>query len=135
MELYVADVTNKNDVEDMVQKIINVWGGIDIAINNAGGSQGSIAAVDELEDDTVSTSLLQLNVVGPHIVTSSVVRLTMNSDADDDNTCIKSNSNTDDNNGTSPAVRGQILNISSKAGKVGLPSMSFYVASKFALEV
>ena len=120
MDLYVADVTKKNDVENMVKKITEAWGGIDIAINNAGGSQGPKGNVDELQDDEVLSNLLQLNVVGPHIVTSSVVRLAMmtsKADKDSDST-----------------VRAQILNISSKAGKVGLPSMSFYVASKFALE-
>eukprot|EP00529_Nitzschia_sp_RCC80_P030444 CAMPEP_0113524576 /NCGR_PEP_ID=MMETSP0014_2-20120614/46289_1 /TAXON_ID=2857 /ORGANISM="Nitzschia sp." /LENGTH=300 /DNA_ID=CAMNT_0000422695 /DNA_START=266 /DNA_END=1168 /DNA_ORIENTATION=+ /assembly_acc=CAM_ASM_000159 len=122
MDLYVADVTKKNDVDDMVQKITDTWGGIDIAINNAGGSQGPKGNVDELQDDQVLSNLLSLNVVGPHIVTSSVVRLAMTT-----------NKNDNDDDDDSP-VRGQILNISSKAGKVGLPSMSFYVASKFALE-
>jgi NAD(P)-dependent dehydrogenase (short-subunit alcohol dehydrogenase family) len=48
-------------------------------------------------------------VVGPHIDTNAVTRLAM-----------KEN--------------GRILNVSSKAGKVGLQNYSFYVASKFALE-
>ena len=49
--------------------------------------------------------------MGVHIVTSSVLRQAM-----------------------LPAKAGKIVNISSKAGKVGLPMMSQYVASKFALE-
>jgi short-subunit dehydrogenase len=55
-------------------------------------------------------SLLDLNVVSVHIVTSAVLQQSM----------LK--------NG------GRIVNISSRAGKMGLPAVSFYCASKFALE-
>lgn len=53
--------------------------------------------------------ILQVNVVAVHIVTSAVLRLAM-------------------------PENGHIVNISSKAGKTGIANMSFYVASKFALE-
>ncbi|KAG7367562.1 3-oxoacyl-ACP reductase [Nitzschia inconspicua] len=109
MNIHVADVTKKEDVEAMVQEIVNNWGGIDILINNAGGAQQQKGSVDILEDEQALTSLLQLNVVSVHLVTNAVCRLAMKKD-------------------------GRILNISSKAGKVGLENYSFYVASKFALE-
>jgi NAD(P)-dependent dehydrogenase (short-subunit alcohol dehydrogenase family) len=109
MTAYVVDVTNQQQVDTMVQDIVDLWGGIDVLVNNAGGSQNPKGAVHTLNDPVKFTSLLQLNVVGPHIVTNAVTRLAM-----------KEN--------------GRILNVSSKAGKVGLQNYSFYVASKFALE-
>ena len=107
MQLFEADVTNKQSVESMVREIKDQWGGLDILINNAGGAQKK-GPVDSLDSDDLQ-SLLQLNVIGPQIVTSQVLKHCMPKDR-------------------------HILNISSKAGKVGLPDMSFYVASKFALE-
>jgi meso-butanediol dehydrogenase/(S,S)-butanediol dehydrogenase/diacetyl reductase len=104
-----CDVTNPTQVESMVQKIVDQWGGLDILINNAGGAQPTKGTVESLSDPQELMQLLQLNVVGVHMVTSTVLRLAMKKD-------------------------GHILNISSKAGKVGLANMSFYVASKFALE-
>jgi len=107
-----CDVTNPTQVESIVQQVVDRWGGLDILINNAGGAQPIKGPVDLLSNNAQElTTLLQLNVVAVHSVTSAVVKLAMMS-----------------NQG------GRILNISSKAGKVGLPNMSFYVASKFALE-
>jgi NAD(P)-dependent dehydrogenase (short-subunit alcohol dehydrogenase family) len=108
IQLYEADVTNVQSVESMVQEIRDKWGGLDILINNAGGAQKSKGPMDTLDSQNLQ-SLLQLNVVGPQIVTSAVLKYAMPKD-------------------------GKIVNISSKAGKVGLPNYSFYVASKFALE-
>ncbi|KAL3923234.1 MAG: hypothetical protein SGILL_001768, partial [Bacillariaceae sp.] len=110
---HVADVTNPQQVEKMVSDIVKEWGGLDILINNAGGAQNPKGPVDTLNDPEPLSSLLKLNVVGPHIVTNAVCRLAMAMTQDGG---------------------GRILNISSKAGKVGLPNYSFYVASKFALE-
>jgi 3-oxoacyl-[acyl-carrier protein] reductase len=108
MMMLLADVTNPQQVESMVQAIVEKWGGLDILINNAGGGQQPKGPVDTIESEAL-TKLLQLNVVGCHIVTSTVLKLAMPND-------------------------GNIVNISSKAGKVGLPNYSLYVASKFALE-
>ena len=107
---YVCDVTNQTQVENMIQNIIQDWGGIDILVNNAGTAQQPKGPVDTLDAENLS-SLLQLNVVAQHIVTSTVLRLN-----------------------AIPSSGGHILQISSKAGKVGLENYSFYVASKFALE-
>jgi NAD(P)-dependent dehydrogenase (short-subunit alcohol dehydrogenase family) len=93
----------------MVDSIVTKWGGIDILINNAGAAQRKKGAFDELESDDF-VALLNLNVVAVHRVTSAVVK------------------------SEAMTQGGRIINISSKAGKIGIPNMSFYVASKFALE-
>jgi NAD(P)-dependent dehydrogenase (short-subunit alcohol dehydrogenase family) len=111
MSLHVTDVTNKTEVEETVNTIIKQWGGIDILINNAGTSQSPRKGTLETLSADDLRSLLDLNVVGVHIVTSAVLRQSM-----------------------LPAKDGKIINISSRAGKVGYPSMSHYCASKFALE-
>jgi NAD(P)-dependent dehydrogenase (short-subunit alcohol dehydrogenase family) len=107
MSIHVADCTHAVQVESMIKSIVDHWGGLDILINNAGGS-GPSGPMETL-DAAALTQLLQLNVVGPQIVTSAVVRHAMPAD-------------------------GTIVNISSRAGKIGLANKSFYVASKFALE-
>lgn len=109
MSLHVVDVTNVSEIEAMVEKIRKDWGGLDILINNAGGAQPTKGSVDTLDAQDL-TNLLELNVVGVHAVTSAVLR------------------------GRLMEQGGHIVNISSKAGKVGLANMSLYVASKFALE-
>jgi 3-oxoacyl-[acyl-carrier protein] reductase len=98
-----------------VQEIVDIHGGLDILINNAGGAQQPKGSMDTLDAQDLN-QLLQLNVVGAHTVTSSVVSKAMAKPE------------------ATGGGGGRILNISSKAGKVGLPNNSFYVASKFALE-
>ena len=110
MSLHVADVTNEAEIEDTVATIVKQWGGIDVLINNAGTSQKQKGTLETLSTVDLR-NLLDLNVVGVHIVTAAVLRQAM-----------------------LPANNGKIVNISSRAGKVGLASMSHYCASKFALE-
>lgn len=111
METHVVDVTRENEVEQMVKCIVKKWGGIDVLINNAGCNQAEKGPAHKLETGDL-TKLLDLNIVSVHSVTSSVLR----------------NSMLEQKSG------GRIINISSKAGKIGIPGSSFYVASKFALE-
>ena len=73
MSLHVADVTNVSQVEETVDTIVKKWGGIDILINNAGSSQRTKGRLEELSADDLR-SLLDLNVVGVHAVTSAVLR-------------------------------------------------------------
>lgn len=108
--IQVADVTNKDQVESMVKTVVKEFGGIDVLINNVGGSQATKGPMEMLDSEDL-LNLLNLNVVSVHLVTSAVLRQTMLQ------------------NGS-----GRIVNISSRAGKVGLPNYSFYCASKFALE-
>jgi NAD(P)-dependent dehydrogenase (short-subunit alcohol dehydrogenase family) len=93
----------------MVQSVVKEWGGIDILINNAGGGQAVQGPAETLQADDLRR-LLDLNVVAVHSVTSSVLQQGMLTNG------------------------GRIVNISSRAGKKGLPNISFYVVSKFALE-
>lgn len=109
MDLYLADVTKQAQITETVQAIVKKWGGIDILINNAGRGQAGKGPSQTLDSSELQ-NLLNLNVVSVHMVTSAVVNEAM----------IKTG--------------GKIVNISSRAGKVGLPNVSFYVASKFALE-
>ncbi len=105
----VSDVTNTDEVEKMVKTVVDKFGGIDILINNAGAGHPR-SPLETLSTDDLRR-LLELNVCGVHSVTSAVLRQAM-----------------------LPAQSGRIVNISSRAGKVGLPNLSLYCASKFALE-
>jgi len=108
-DMYVVDLKDEGQVEDMVDQVVNKWGGIDILINNAGrGSRKGLVT------DLTSSELrdvLDLNIVSVHSITSAVLRKAMKKQKS-----------------------GRIINISSRAAKIGIPQMSFYVASKFALE-
>jgi len=114
----VCDVTDESQVESAVQSIVAEEGDIDVVINNAGGAQSPKGPVGTLEGSQLEF-LLKLNVLGPQLITSAVCKHAPSWKMDDND------------ESSSPKV---ILNISSKAGKVGLQNYSLYVASKFALE-
>ena len=103
----VADVNDSVQVHAMVDSIVSLWGGIDVLINNAGVSQSTKGTFDSMDSDDL-LRVLNINVVAVHRVTSAVV----------------------------PHMKtgGGIINIFSRAGKLARPDISFYVASKFALE-
>mmetsp|Transcript_1068 Transcript_1068/g.1657 ORF Transcript_1068/g.1657 Transcript_1068/m.1657 type:complete len:287 (+) Transcript_1068:210-1070(+) len=110
MGIYVVDLKDQEQVDSMVSSIVEKFGGIDILINNGGSNQAGKGPSYELATSDLR-DLLDLNIASVHTVTSSVLKKTM----------LKNGS-------------GRIVNISSKAGKIGIPNMSFYCASKFALE-
>jgi NAD(P)-dependent dehydrogenase (short-subunit alcohol dehydrogenase family) len=103
-----CDVTDEIQVETMVQTIVEQWGGLDILINNVGGQQTTMNNVSHLSS-TEFHRMLNLNVVSVHTVTSKVLQ------------------------SSSSSLRA-IVNVSSRAGKMGLPGYAFYCATKFALE-
>jgi 3-oxoacyl-[acyl-carrier protein] reductase len=45
-----ADVTNKSEVQKMIDELCQKWGGIDILVNNAGGSLHTPYKLDEIEE-------------------------------------------------------------------------------------
>src|SRR5690606_40275618 len=44
-----ADVSNKNEVEAMIEELVQTWGSIDILVNNAGGGLDAAYTLDEYE--------------------------------------------------------------------------------------
>eukprot|EP00531_Pseudo-nitzschia_arenysensis_P012246 CAMPEP_0116133516 /NCGR_PEP_ID=MMETSP0329-20121206/10149_1 /TAXON_ID=697910 /ORGANISM="Pseudo-nitzschia arenysensis, Strain B593" /LENGTH=395 /DNA_ID=CAMNT_0003628155 /DNA_START=103 /DNA_END=1290 /DNA_ORIENTATION=- len=128
MKFVVCDVTDESQVDYMVQEIVSGDDSdgrdIDILINNAGGSQSPKGPVGTLENNQLE-QLLKLNVIGPQLITSAVCKHSQGWAA-------KVEEETESE--APPSQQKVILNISSKAGKVGLQNYSFYVATKFALE-
>jgi NAD(P)-dependent dehydrogenase (short-subunit alcohol dehydrogenase family) len=102
-----ADVTNRQVVEEMVERIASRFGTIDVLVNNAGGI-GSLAAFEDLTDADWQT-LFDLNVFSMVRVTRAVL----------------------------PYMRrhkhGRIINIASESGIQPDPEMPHYNASKAAI--
>jgi len=101
-----TDVTAEGAVTQMADDAIRELGGIDILVNNAG--QGMSATIGDASSADVDT-LFRLNVLAPAAAIRAVV----------------------------PIMRaqgsGMIINISSMAGRVVVPRIGYYSASKFAL--
>ena len=101
-----TDVTAEGAVKQMADDVIRELGGIDMLVNNAG--QGMSATIGDASGADVET-LFRLNVLAAAAAIRAVV----------------------------PIMRaqgsGMIINISSMAGRVVVPRIGYYSASKFAL--
>jgi NADP-dependent 3-hydroxy acid dehydrogenase YdfG len=101
------DVTHKAGIENAVQESLKAFGRIDVLVNNAG--YGLTGSIEEVSDKEIRDQF-ETNVFGLLNVTRAVL----------------------------PILRkqrsGHILNISSLAGRLGIPTMGIYNGSKFALE-
>jgi NAD(P)-dependent dehydrogenase (short-subunit alcohol dehydrogenase family) len=101
------DVTNDASVERAVNAAIAKAGRIDVAINNAGYY---LSGLEEAVTTEQAQRLMDTNFIGPVRVNRAVL----------------------------PHMRrqrsGVLIHVSSAAGRVVLPSVGFYCASKFALE-
>jgi NAD(P)-dependent dehydrogenase (short-subunit alcohol dehydrogenase family) len=101
------DVTQDSSVEAAVDAAIGQAGRIDIAVNNAGYG---LMGVSEAVTPEQATRIMETNFMGPVRVNRAVL----------------------------PHMRrqksGLLIHISSGAGRVVVPSMGFYCASKWALE-
>jgi len=102
----LADVSIENDCRHFIESTINIFGGIDILINNAGVSMRAL-----LKDTTsdVIRKVMEINFFGSVYCT----RFALNSILE---------------------RKGSIVGVSSIAGYRGLPGRSGYSASKFALQ-
>jgi len=101
------DVTKTDSVKDAVNRIIADEGHIDVLVNNAG--YGLVSTVEDATDEEMSRQF-DVNVLGLLKVTREVLphmRETKN---------------------------GVIINISSFLGKMGLPLLAHYNASKYAVD-
>jgi NAD(P)-dependent dehydrogenase (short-subunit alcohol dehydrogenase family) len=105
-----CDVTDRAQVQAMVAATVEQLGRIDIIVNNAGlPSDAGAATILDMDDD-VWYRTVDVNVNGVYLVTKiagAVMR--------------------DAGNG------GSIVNISSMAGRVGLPNYGAYCATKFGV--
>ena len=101
-----TDVTDGGAVEQLAQDTIRELGGIDILVNNAG--IGITAPIGDASSADVE-AVFKLNVLAAAAAIRAVVP-TMRAQHD-----------------------GMIINISSMAGKVVIPRIGYYSASKFAL--
>lgn len=106
-KVFALDVTQELDRERLIHKVVEMWGRIDILINNAGISYRSV-----VEHMTEKDELLQMktNYLGP----MGLIRLILPMMRE--------------------RGRGKIINVSSVSGMLAMPTMASYSASKYALE-
>lgn len=102
---HTADVSKESDCHQFIQKVIKVYGTIDILINNAGISMRAL--FEETDLDTLK-KLMDINFWGAVYCTKFALPFIIEN-------------------------KGSVAGISSIAGFRGLPGRSGYSASKFAL--
>ncbi len=100
-----TDVTVREQAEALVERALEIFGRLDVLVNNAG--RGHLASVEDT-DDKVIASIFAVNVFALWHTTRPALRAMRRQG------------------------RGHIINVSSMAGKVGFPFNSAYVAAKHA---
>jgi NAD(P)-dependent dehydrogenase (short-subunit alcohol dehydrogenase family) len=101
------DVTDEDDVERVVERIVDEQGRIDCLVNNAGYGQ-----LGPVEDVTVEglADQFEVNVFGPHRLAREVLPHMRQRQT------------------------GTIVNVSSVVGRLAVPGTGVYAGSKFAME-
>jgi len=101
-----ADVRNEEDVKNLISRIVDEFGRLDILINNAG-----VAHKKRLEETTLEEydEIMDTNLKGVFLCAKYAISHIKNS------------------------KNGKIINISSVAGLHGIPEFSVYSASKFGV--
>lgn len=107
LKVLQLDVTDDKSVKDAFRQINDESSRIDVLVNNAG--YGAIGAVEEMSLDEFK-SQFETNFFGVIRVTKEVIPIMRNQG------------------------NGNIINVSSVGGKIGIPLNSAYISSKFALE-
>ena len=107
LELRALDVTDGAAVDALIQSVLAERGAVDVLVNNAGISVGG--AVEEASLDAFA-SVMETNFFGALRCTKAVL----------------------------PSMRergsGTIVSVTSQGGRIAVPTLSTYSASKFALE-
>lgn len=101
------DVTSASSREALYQEINEVWGGVNVLINNAGISYRAVVEHMTEEDE-------QKQMATNYFGSMAMIRLALPSMRE--------------------KGRGKIINVSSVSGMLAMPTMSSYSASKYALE-
>ncbi|ANS74857.1 oxidoreductase [Paenibacillus yonginensis] len=107
VEAFALDVTHKEQVQAAVQKAVEVFGRIDVLVNNAG--YGNIASIEEVTEDDLRAQI-ETNLFGVINVTQAVLPVMRKQRA------------------------GHILQISSIGGRIGSPGLGAYQTAKWAVE-
>lgn len=105
-----ADVSDADQVEQMVADVLDRFGRIDILVNNAGAPAGSDRAPVIDLDESAWDLVQSVNVKGVFLCCRAVARALIQQ-----------------------GQGGKIINIASTAGKRGVPRYAAYCASKFAV--
>ena len=100
------DVTRKEEVKSSVDRAIDIFGTVDVLVNNAG--IGYFGAIEESEEEEVR-HMFEVNFFGLAALTREVLPVMRGKRS------------------------GRIINISSIGGFVGFPAVGFYNATKFAV--
>jgi NAD(P)-dependent dehydrogenase (short-subunit alcohol dehydrogenase family) len=107
-EFIRADVRHENEVRNLVDRAIDRFGRLDVAVNNA-GTEGELAPIVEQTSERYA-AVFDTNVLGVLLSLKHELRVML------------------------PKGRGSIIIVSSVAGHVGFPGAGVYVASKHAVE-
>ncbi len=106
-EIATLDVTEQEDVDRVVERILDEEGAIDAVVNNAG--YGQFGPIEDVTTERVHHQF-DVNVYGPHRLIRAVLPAMRRE------------------------REGTILNVSSVAGRVAFPGGGVYAGSKFAVE-
>lgn len=107
-EYFRTDVRHEVEVRALVDQVIERFGRLDIAVNNA-GTEGQLGPITEQSLDNFETTFAT-NVLGTLLSLKHEMRVMLKQGS------------------------GAIVNLSSIAGQVGMAGASVYVASKHAVE-
>ena len=104
-----ADVTDPDDVEDVVDRAAAEFGGVDVVVNNAGfNPDDALGRPEDVETESLDR-VLDVNLNGAYEVTRAAADHLLESGG------------------------GSVINVASVGGLVGLPRQHPYVASKHGL--
>ncbi len=101
-----TDVTDASACEALITATVAHWGGIDVLVNNAGGSMWT--RLDEVQDLSIFERLMRLNYLGSVYPTYHALPHLRRS-------------------------RGRIVAVASMAGLIGVPTRTGYSAAKHAV--
>lgn len=98
-----ADVSDADQVQNLVKETRNQWGQIDVLVNNAGITRDTLLLRMKVED---WQSVINLNLTGVFLCTQAVSKIMLKQ------------------------RQGRIINIASVAGQMGNPGQANYSAAK-----
>ena len=107
-EFIRADVSNENDVRNLIDQTVAHFGRLDVAVNNA-GTEGNAGPITEQSPESYKATF-DTNVLGTLLSLKHELRVML------------------------PQGHGSIVNVSSTLGRRGVAGSSVYVASRHAVE-